>query len=36
MQEFKAIEARDSRPWQEGMALTCAIEQGTIIGLTPA
>ncbi|KAL2047698.1 hypothetical protein N7G274_000740 [Stereocaulon virgatum] len=36
MQEFKEIESRDSRPWSEWYTLTCAIEQGTIVGLTPA
>ena len=36
MQEFKSIEARDSRPWMESLTLTCAIYPGTLVGLTPA
>lgn len=36
MQEFKSIESRDDRPWTEWLTLTCAIHQGTIVGLTPA
>lgn len=35
MQEFKDIESRDDQPWQEWITLTCAIHQGTIVGLTP-
>lgn len=36
MQEFKSIESRDDRPWTEWLTLTCAIHQGTLVGLTPA
>ena len=36
MQEFKQIESRDDRPWTEWLTLTCAIRQGTLVGLTPA
>ncbi|CAD6582851.1 MAG: hypothetical protein ASARMPRED_001083 [Alectoria sarmentosa] len=36
MQEFISIESRDDRPWIEGLTLTCAIHQGTLVGLTPA
>ena len=36
MQEFKSVEARDPRPWMEYVTLTCAIYQGTKVGLTPA
>ena len=36
MQEFKGIEARDPRPWMEYITLTCAIYQGTRVGLHPA
>ena len=36
MQEFKNVESRDDRPWTESLTLTCAIQQGTIVGLTPA
>ena len=36
MQEFKNIESRDDRPWMEWLTLTCAIHQGTIVGMTPA
>lgn len=36
MQEFKSIESRDDRPWTESLTLTCAIHQGTLVGLTPA
>ncbi|KAL9099826.1 MAG: hypothetical protein Q9163_004729 [Psora crenata] len=36
LQEFEAIENRDSSPWEESLALTCAIRQGTKVGLTPA
>ena len=36
MQEFKQIESRDDRPWTEWLTLTCAIQQGTLVGLTPA
>lgn len=36
MQKFKSIESRDDRPWMEWLTLTVAIDQGTIVGLTPA
>ena len=36
MQEFKAIEARDSRPWMESITLTCAVFPGALVGMTPA
>ena len=36
MQEFKAIESRDPRPWQEQVIMTCAIHQGARVGLMPA
>ncbi|KAK4695681.1 hypothetical protein P7C71_g2121, partial [Lecanoromycetidae sp. Uapishka_2] len=35
MQEFKTISSRDDRPWQEWLTLTCAIHQGTLVGMTP-
>lgn len=36
MQEFKGIESRNEKPWQESLTLTCAVHPGTLVGLTPA
>ena len=36
MQEFQRIEKRDESEWQEWITLTCAIFQGTKVGLVPA
>ena len=36
MQAFESVESRDARPWLEGLTLTCAIHQGTIVALRPA
>lgn len=35
LQHFQSIEARDPRPWQEQMTLTCSIHQGALVGLAP-
>lgn len=34
--EFRSIEARDERPFREGLTLTLASENGTIVALTRA
>lgn len=36
MQEFKALESRDSGPWEESLTLTCTSRNGTQVALTPA
>lgn len=35
IQEFKSLESRDSGPWEEWLALTCAVN-GAKVALTPA
>ncbi|QDS75703.1 hypothetical protein FKW77_007924 [Venturia effusa] len=35
-QEFKELMSRDSRPWVEGLTLTCCSKNGVQVGLTPA
>ncbi len=36
MQEFSAIESRDTAPWREGLTLTCTSGNGAKVSLTPA
>ena len=35
LQEFKAIESRDDRPWTEVLQLTCTNMYGAKVALTP-
>ncbi|MCJ1477166.1 hypothetical protein MMC13_005837 [Lambiella insularis] len=36
IQEFKAVESRDDRPWTEWLTLTCTGRYGAKVSLTPA
>jgi cytochrome P450 len=35
VQEFKACDARDDRPWAESLNLTLASGNGTLVAMTP-
>ncbi|KAI9751505.1 MAG: hypothetical protein M4579_006041 [Chaenotheca gracillima] len=35
LQEFRGIEARDDRPWTEGLKLTCASGNGVLVSFLP-